>query len=323
MKALRVHARGDLDRLVYEECDAPTVGPGQVLIDVKAAAVGFPDLLLVRGTYQFTPPLPFSPGGEVAGVVSAVGDGVTRVKPGDEVIAVGIWGGFAEKAVFPEASIVPKPASISFPVAAATMVAYGTTLHALEDRACLKAGESLLVLGAAGGVGAAAIDLGRHLGARVIAAVSGPEKRALCDELGAHAVIDYASEDLKERAKSLSNGGVDVVYDPVGGPYSEAAFRAIAWGGRHLVVGFAAGDIPKLPLNLPLLKGAGVLGVFWGAFVAREPDRSREELERIARWVGEGKLKPLVSHSYPLADGAKALAEVAARRVRGRVVLVP
>jgi NADPH2:quinone reductase len=324
MKALRVHVRGELEGLRYDrDLPEPEVGPGDVRVAVRAVALGFPDLLLLRGQYQFQPELPFSPGGEVAGVVDAVGDGVTRVAVGDEVIAVGIWGGCAEKAVFPETNVIRKPRGISFEVAAATMVAYGTALHAFEDRARLQAGETLLVLGAAGGVGASAIDLGRMMGAQVIAAAAGPEKRALCEKLGAHATIDYATEELKERAKALAPAGVDVIYDAVGGPLSEAAFRAIAWNGRHLVIGFASGTIPKLPLNLPLLKGAAAIGVFWGAFLARQPEASREQLERLAEWVAEGKLSPLVSRTLPLAEGRQALADIAERRVTGRIVLVP
>ncbi len=323
MKALVVHERGELDRLLYEDVPEPKVLRGQVLVDVKAAAVGFPDLLLVRGLYQFQPEPPFSPGGEVAGIVSAVGEGVTKFAVGDEVIGIGFYGGFAERALFPEQSVLKKPKEISFEVAAATMTAYGTSLHALVDRALLRRGETLLVLAGAGGVGAAAIDIGRLLGAKVIAAVSSEEKRAVCERLGAEATIVYSNEDLKARAKELSGGGVDVVFDPVGGGYSEAAFRAIAWNGRHLVVGFASGEIPKLPLNLPLLKGASIVGVFWGAFLGRDPERATEQLTRIARWVAEGKLSPLVSRTYRFAEAQTALAELDARRVQGRVVLVP
>lgn len=323
MKALRVHARGDLDRLVYEDIATPEPGAGEVRITVRAAAVGFPDLLLARGMYQFQPELPFSPGGEVAGIVSAVGKGVTNVAAGDEVIAIGIHGGFAEEAIMPAHGVIPKPAGVSFEVAAATMVAYGTTLHALEDRANLQRGETLLVLGAAGGVGAAAIDLGRMMGAKVIAAAAGPDKCALCAKLGADATIDYASEDLKTRVKALTGLGADVIYDAVGGAHSEAAFRSIAWNGRHLVVGFASGEIPKIPLNLPLLKGASIVGVFWGAFHGRDPKRGNEQLERIARWVANGKLSPLVSRTYPLSEGKRALLDVAERKVTGRIVLVP
>jgi NADPH2:quinone reductase len=323
MKALRIHARGDLDRLLYEDAPEPPVGAGQVRVRVKAAAVGFPDLLLARGLYQFQPALPFSLGGEVAGIVDAIGEGVTKVAVGDEVIAIGISGGFAELAVFPEHGILKKPRALSFEIAAATMVAYGTTLHALEDRARLRPGESLLILGASGGCGAAAIDLGKLMGADVIAAAAGPQKCALCTELGARAVIDYANEDLKARTKALTRDGADVIYDAVGGAHAEAAFRAIAWNGRHLVVGFASGEIPKLALNLPLLKGAAIVGVFWGAFHARDPVAGNEQLERIAAWVADGKLSPLVSRTYPLSEGRRALEDIAARRVTGRIVLVP
>jgi NADPH2:quinone reductase len=323
MKALRVHELGGPEKLAYEEAPDPEVGTGQVLIDVKAAGVNFPDLLIVQGLYQFQPPLPFSPGGEVAGVVRAVGEGVDRLKVGDRVIGLGIWGGFAEQMLLGEERVLPMPEGVSFEVAAALTTTYGTMLHAFEDRAKLAAGETVLVLGAAGGVGTASIEIAKRMGAKVIAAASGPDKLEVCRELGADEVIDYAREDLKARAKALSGGGVDVVVDPVGGAFSEPALRAMAWEGRFLVIGFAAGEIPKVPLNLPLLKGCSIVGVFWGSFLAREPARATEQLVRIGRWVGEGELKPRVSRTYPLAEGARALEDLAARRVTGKVVLTP
>ena len=323
MKALRIHELTGVEALVYEDTEPPVVSKGQVVIDVKAAAAGFPDLLLCEGKYQFKPAPPFSPGSELSGTVRAVGEGVDRFAVGDAVIGMGICGGFAEQVMLPAERVMAKPEGVSFEVAAATMSAYGTVMHAFEDRARLQPGETVLVLGASGGVGAAAIDLAKHMGAKVIAAASTDEKLAVCRELGADETINYATEDLKKRAKALSGGGCDVIFDPVGGAFTEAAFRATAWNGRHLVVGFAAGEIPSLPINLALLKGASLVGVFWGSFLAREPLRGAEQLARIGRWVAEGKLSPLVSATYPLAEGREALKKMAAREITGRVVLVP
>lgn len=323
MKALVVHELGGPEKLVYEDVPEPEVGGGQVLVDVKAAGVNFPDLLLVKGLYQFKPELPFSPGGEVAGVVRAVGQGVDRVEVGQRVIGLGIWGGFAERVLLRADRLLPIPDEVGFEVAAATTMTYGTVLHAFEDRAHLSSGETVLVLGAAGGIGTAAVELAKLMGARVIAAASGPEKLAVCRELGADEVIDYSTEDLKARAKALSGGGVDVVVDPVGGTHTEAALRAMAWEGRFLVVGFAAGDIPRVPLNLPLLKGCAIVGVFWGSFLARDPSRAMDQLARIGRWVASGDLTPRVRQVLPLAEGARALEALEARRVMGKVVLTP
>ncbi|AKT40101.1 NADPH:quinone oxidoreductase family protein [Chondromyces crocatus] len=323
MKAVLCKALGGPDTLAVEEVPGLSAGVSEVLIDVHAAAVNFPDLLITQGKYQFKPPLPFSPGGEVAGVVRAVGAQVTRVKPGDRVIGSAVWGGFAEELVVDEARVTPVPDGIDLVTASAFLTAYGTSYHALVDRAALHAGETLAVLGAAGGVGLAAVQIGKALGARVIACASTDDKLALCKEHGADEVINYAREDLKERLKQLTGGeGADVVYDPVGSAYSEAALRAIAWKGRFLVVGFAAGEIPRIPLNLTLLKGCQIVGVFWGMFTTREPSRYREGLEELLRWLAEGRIRPLVSESFPLERAADALRAIEARAVKGKVVLV-
>lgn len=312
------------DALTVGELPLPSPGPGEVAVDVRAAGLNFPDVLLSYGKYQFKPTPPFVPGGELAGVVAEVGSGVTRFAKGDRVAGTLLHGAFAERVVLPEAACVAIPAELPFETAAATLLTYVTTLHALEDRAKLRAGETMLVLGAAGGVGVAAIQLGKLLGARVIAAASTDEKVDFCKARGADEGIVYSREDLKERAKALTSGrGVDVVYDAVGGAYSEAALRAIAWEGRHLVVGFAAGDIPKIPLNLTLLKGCQIVGVFWGMFAMREPERNRAHAERVMAWVGEGKLSPHVDSVFRFDQAGAALRAMEARAVRGKVVLVP
>lgn len=324
MRAVRVHELVGPSGLRVDEVPEPTPGPGEVLIDVRAAGVNFPDVLLSYGKYQFRPHAPFSPGGEAAGVVAAVGEGVTTVAPGDRVATTVVHGAFVERLVVPEGAVVKLPEQVGFEVAAATLLTYGTTMHALVDRADLKAGETLLVLGAAGGVGTAAVEIGKMLGARVIAAVSNDEKLAFCRARGADDGIVYSREDLKERAKQLTHGeGVDVVYDPVGGPYAEPALRSIAWQGRYLVVGFAANEIPRIPLNLVLLKGCQIVGVFWGAFAAREPARSRANAERIVAAVAEGKLRPHVDVTLPFARAGEALTRLERREVLGKVVLVP
>ncbi|HWA37838.1 MAG TPA: NADPH:quinone oxidoreductase family protein, partial [Burkholderiales bacterium] len=278
--------------------------------------------LIIQNKYQFKPPLPFSPGSELAGVVKEVGEGVTRFKPGDKVIAFTGHGAFAEEVKTEAARLVPLPAGMDFNSGAAFILTYGTSDHALRDRGALRAGETLLVLGAAGGVGLAAVEIGKALGARVIACASSDDKLAVCREHGADETINYSTEDLRERIKTLTAGkGVDVVYDAVGGPYSEPAFRSIAWRGRLLVVGFAAGDIPKLPLNLALLKGASIVGVFWGDFARREPKEFAASVRQLGQWFAEGKLKPHVSQTLPLAKAAEALNLMAARKVKGKLVL--
>ena len=324
MKAVLCKAYGPPESLVVEELPPLKAGLGEVVIDVRACGVNFPDVLIIQNKYQFQPPLPFAPGGEVAGVVKAVGEGVTGLRVGQRVIGSTGWGGFAEELALDATRVTPIPDAMDFETASAFLLTYGTSHHALKDRAQLQPGETLLVLGAAGGVGLAAVELGKVMGARVIAAASAPEKLAVCREHGADEVIDYAKEDLKERVKKLTAGaGADVVYDPVGGDFSEAALRATAWNGRFLVIGFAAGDIPKIPLNLVLLKGCAVVGVFWGAFTAREPARNRANIEELLAWFEAGKIRPHISATYPLEQAAVALNDMAARRVTGKVVLVP
>jgi len=313
---------GPPESLVVEDVPSPTPGPGDVIISAKAASVNFPDVLIIQNKYQVKPPLPFSPGSEVAGVVKAIGDGVDNVKSGDKVMAVTTYGAFAEEVKTPATRLVPIPDGMDYPTAAAFLLTYGTSEHALRDRGQLKAGETLLVLGAAGGVGIAAIEIGNALGARVIACASTEDKLAVCREHGADATINYASEDLRERITDLTAGkGVDVVYDAVGGSYTEPALRSLAWRGRLLVVGFAAGEIPRIPLNLALLKGCSIVGVFWGDFARREPKLFAESVRRLGEWYREGKLKPHISATFPLDQAAEALKLMAARKVKGKVVL--
>ncbi len=305
--------------------DLPTPEPqsGDVRVAVKAASLNFPDALIIENKYQVKPPPPFVPGSEFSGVVEAVGAGVDHVRPGDEVIVVGSTGGFATHAIARADSLMPKPAGFSFEEAAAFALTYGTSHHALLDRGRLRAGETVLVLGAAGGVGTAAIQIAKAVGARVIAAVSSDEKGAFCLSLGADAAICYGRENLRDRIKSLTEGrGVDVVYDPVGGDLAEPAFRSLAWRGRFLVVGFAAGTIPSLPLNLALLKGGDLVGVFWGDFVRREPGRSREVVAALSRWYAEGLIKPVLDLVLPMERLPDAYARMARRQVLGKLILV-
>jgi NADPH:quinone reductase len=322
MKAVLCKQFGPPDSLVVEELASPRAGPGEVVVAVKAASVNFPDVLIIQNKYQFKPPLPFSPGSELAGVVKELGAGVQGFRPGDRVMAFTTYGAFAEEVKTEASRLVALPEKMDFVTGAAFLLTYATSDHALRDRGQLAAGETLLVLGAAGGVGLAAIEIGKALGARVIAAASSEDKLAVCRSHGADATINYAAEDLRERVKALSEGrGVDVIYDPVGGPYSEPAFRSLAWRGRLLVVGFAAGEIPKLPLNLALLKGAALVGVFWGDFARREPARFAESVRQLAQWYREGKLRPHVSETLPLEKAAEALKLMAARQVKGKLVL--
>jgi len=316
-------AFGPPESLVVEDVADPTAGPGQVVIDVTASSVTFPDVLMIQDLYQFKPGLPFTPGTEVAGTVSAVGDGVVGIAVGDRVLAGTGSGGMAEKVATSASSVVVLPAGIDLVSAPGFLYAYGTSHHALKDRAHLRAGESLLVLGAAGGVGLAAVELGALAGANVIAAASTEEKLALCREHGAAATINYATEDLKTRIRDLTDGkGADVVYDAVGGPFAEPALRSTAWDGRFLVIGFAAGDIPRIPLNLPLLKGCSVVGVFYGAWTAREPERQRENVAELLGWWQQGRLRPHVSATYPLERAGEALRALADRKVVGKVVVI-
>lgn len=324
MKAIVCKAWGLPDSLTVEELPDPQPAPGQVVIDIKAAGVNFPDVLIIQGKYQFKPALPFTPGSEVAGVVRAVGDGVAHWKAGDRVIAFCAHGGFAQQLAVPAQALMPMPAGMDFDIAAAITLTYGTSHHAIVDRAALKSGETMLVLGAAGGVGLAAIEIGKALGARVIAAASSADKLAVCVEHGADATINYTTEDLREAIKAATGGnGPDVIYDPVGGIYAEAAFRAIGWRGRYLVVGFANGEIPKLPLNLTLLKGASLVGVFWGEYAKREPKASMAAMGQLLGWLKEGKIRPHISARYALQDTAQALNDMAARKVTGKVVILP
>src|SRR5438132_14078291 len=282
MKAVVCKQYGPPESLSFEDLPSPRPGPGEAVVSVRAASVNFPDVLIIQNKYQFKPPLPFSPGSELAGVVKEVGSDVSTVRPGDKVMAFTTYGAFAEEVKTEAARLLPIPEKMDFVTGAAFLLTYATSDHALRDRGALKAGEALLVLGAAGGVGLAAIEIGSALGARVIACASSEDKLAVCREHGADATINYATEDLRKRVQALTEGrGVDVVYDPVGGAYSEAAFRSVAWRGRLLVVGFAAGEIPKLPLNLALLKGAAVVGVFWGDFARREPKGFAESVRQL------------------------------------------
>lgn len=321
MQAVLCKQLGPFEDLTLETVADPVPGKGEVLIDVQAAGVNFPDLLMVRGHYQARSPLPFVPGGECAGVVAATGEEVTRFAVGDPVFAMGLTGAFAERMVAPEASVQPVPDGMSLEVAAGVAVTYGTSYYALKQRAELRPGETLLVLGAAGGVGTAAVALGKAMGAQVIAAASSEEKLDTAGEAGADLRINYTDEPLKDRIKELTGArGADVVYDPVGGDYSEQALRAIAWDGRYLVIGFATGEIPKFPLNLALLKSAQIVGVFWGAWLQRDPATSQRNFDELGKMFADGRLRPRVT-PVPLADFHQALRTIAERRVRGKLVL--
>jgi NADPH2:quinone reductase len=322
MKAVLCKELGPPEKLVVEEVPALKPSKGQVVVSVKAAGVNFPDTLIIQGKYQFKPEPPFSPGGEVAGVIKELGEGVAGWKPGERVIAGSTWGGFAQEIAVEADRLLRMPEGMDFVSGSAFLLTYGTSYHALKDRAQVQAGETLLVLGASGGVGLAAIQIGKAMGARVIAAASSDAKLAVCKENGADELINYASEDLRSRVKAITAGkGVDVVYDPVGGPYSEPALRDMAWNGRFLVVGFAAGDIPKVPLNLVLLKGCSIVGVFWGAFTRNEPEHNRRNNEALMQLFAAGKVKPHIHATYPLERAAEALNDVLYKRVSGKVVL--
>lgn len=328
MKAVVCRQFGPPESLVLEEVPDPTPGPGEVLIEVKAAGVTFPDALVIEDKYQMKATPPFIPGGEAAGVVAALGEGVgagaADPAVGDRVVAsLGLVGAFAERVCVPAASARRIPANVGFAESTGLVYSYGTGYYGLVDRAQLKKGETLLVLGAGGNLGLAAVELGKALGARVIAAASSPEKLALCKERGADETIDYAVEDLKERAKALTDGrGVDIIYDAVGGDYAEAALRAIAWKGRFLVIGFTAG-IPRIPLNLALLKGCQIIGVFLGAMLAKEPETRDAVVGAIDELLEAGRLKPHVSRVYTLEEGPQALRDLLERRVLGKVVVAP
>ena len=311
-----------IDALTWQTLPTPQPGPGQVLIAIKAASMNFPDILIVQNKYQMKPPLPFVPGSEYAGVVEAVGEGVSHLKLGQRVACLSGTGGFGTHTLAAAALCLPLPDAMSFEDAAAFIMTYATSHHALIDRAQLKAGETVLVLGAAGGVGTAAIQIAKAVGAKVIAAASTDEKCALCRQIGADATINYANENLRESLKTLTEGkGPDVVYDPVGGDLAEPAFRSIAWRGRYLVVGFASGPIPALPWNLALLKGASVVGVFWGDFARREPKANTAMLQELAGWYLQGKIKPVIDRVMPMSDLMAAYAHMGSRGVRGKLVL--
>jgi NADPH:quinone reductase len=324
MKAVLCKEWGPAENLVVEEVAGREPGPGEVRIRVRAAGVNFPDVLIIQKKYQVQPALPFTPGSEGAGEVMAVGAGVTSVKPGDRVIVYSGVGSFAEEIIAPAEKVVPMPAGLSFEVAAAFTLTYGTSWHAVRDRAALKPGETMLVLGAAGGVGLSAVEIGKAIGARVIAAASTDEKLAVCREHGADATINYEKEDLREAIKRETGGkGPDVIYDPVGGKFAEPAFRSIGWRGRYLVIGFANGQIPALPLNLMLLKGASVVGVFWGEFTKREPAANAAGMAEMLEWLAQGKLRPHISGTYRLDQVAQALNDMSARKVTGKILIVP
>jgi len=324
MKAVRCTAWGPPENLVMEDMPDLAPGAGEVVVDVRAAGVNFPDVLTIQGKYQMRPPLPFTPGNEFAGAVRAVGPGVTAFAPGQRVIGFTRTGAFAEQALAPVGALLPMPADMDFDVAAALTLTYGTAYHALADRGAVQPGEKILVLGASGGVGLAAIEVGKALGARVIAAASSDEKLAVCAAHGADALINYERGEFRDAIRAATDGrGPDVIVDPVGDKYSEPALRSIAWRGRHLVIGFAAGGIPTVPWNLMLLKGASVVGVFWGDFTRKEVDAHLAAMAQLAAWHGQGKLRPLVSKRYALGDTAQALNDMAARKVIGKVVITP
>ena len=324
MRALLCREFGPVAGLQVAEVPVPVPGDREVLVRVEAAGLNYPDALVVQGKYQVRPARPFVPGMELAGVVDAVGAKVTEFRPGDPVMASTATGAFAERCAVPVEQVLPRPAALAPDLAAASLLTYGTTLHALEDRAQLRSGETVLVLGAAGGVGTAAVSIARLLGARVIAAASSAARLEVGRKLGAEFTIDYVTEDLRLRVKEITGGlGVDVVYDPVGGPVSEAALRSTAWAGRFLVIGFATGEIPKIPLNLALLNERSILGVYWGDWSRRDPRQSAAELARIAGWLTDGRLAPVISARLGLADVPKALDDLLQRRVHGKLLVIP
>ena len=311
-----------VEALQWKEMPTPQPKPGEVVIAIRAASLNFPDLLIVQNKYQMKPPLPFVPGSEFSGVVEAAGGDVKHVKVGDAVAAFGGTGGFATHACVDARLVVPLAEGFAFDDAAAFILTYGTTHHALIGRAQMQSGETLLVLGAAGGVGTAAIQIGKAIGARVIAAASSDEKCELCRSIGADATINYATANIRDELKKLTDGkGPDVVYDPVGGDMAEPVFRSIAWRGRYLVVGFAQGGIPALPLNLALLKGASIVGVFWGDFARREPKAHAAALAELSRWYAEGKVKPVIDDRLPMDRLPEAYARMGSRKVRGKLVM--
>jgi len=324
VKALVCEAWGLPETLVVRDLADPQAGPGQAVVRVHAAGVNFPDALIIQNKYQFTPPLPFVPGSEAAGVVESVGEGVSQVAPGDRVMALTGSGAFAERVQVAAAALTPLPEGVDFATGAALILSYGTAYHALAGRGALQRGETLLVLGAAGGVGLAAVEIGKALGARVIAAASSEQKRRICREHGADEVLDYATADLKSTLATLTAGaGADVIFDPVGGAFTEAALRSCAWRGRHLVIGFANGDIPRVPANLLLLKGCSLIGVFWGRYLKSEPAAWARDLAVLLGWLREGRLRPHIGGRYSLERGAQALSALLARRACGKLLITP
>ena len=324
MKALLCREYGPIDRLRVEEVPSPRPAPGEVVVEVKASSLNFPDALLVQGLYQVKPPLPFSPGLEVAGIVKEAGAGVREAKPGDRVIGSPGHGGFAQECLVPADRLMPLPAGMDFEMASAFLLTYCTSIHALQDCGHLQPGETLVVLGAAGGVGTSAIEIGKAMGARVIAAASSEEKLAFCRKLGADEGIDTSKADLRQRILDLTGGkGADMIYDPVGGALTEAALRATAWRGRFLVIGFASGNIPSVKLNLALLKERQILGVYWGDWTKHDPAGQRRNVERLSGWFGEGKIRPAISERVSLEQAPAAMQRMLERKVMGKVVVVP
>ncbi|WP_193165878.1 NADPH:quinone oxidoreductase family protein [Microbulbifer hainanensis] len=322
MRALVCEEYGTAETLVIAERELPELKESEVRIDVRAAGINFPDSLIIAGKYQVKPPLPFVPGGECAGVISAVGSAVKNFKVGDRVIAMPGMSAFAEQVNVDQKLLVPMPEKLSFEQAAGFCITYATSYYALKQRAALEPGETLVVLGAAGGVGVTAIQLGKSLGARVIACASSAEKLEFCREVGADELINYSEENLKDRIKELTGGkGADVIYDPVGGDYTEEAYRSIAWCGRYLVIGFASGDIPRLPLNLPLLKAGDIMGIFWGSWAQRDPKANLQNFAELLQMVEEGKLNPLTTEVYRFEEYVQAFASITERRARGKVIL--
>ncbi len=324
MKAVLCTSFSSIDDLRIEQVPSLQPSNDEVIIEVKACGLNFPDTLIIQGKYQFKPELPFSPGGEIAGIVKEIGSAVTQLKVGDKVMYGSVFGGFAQEVQAKEAAVFKMPPMLDFVTGASSMLTYGTSYHALVNRANIQKGEIVLVLGAAGGVGTAAIQIAKALGATIIAAASTKEKLDFCKENGADYLINYTTEDLKSKVKEITKGkGVDVVYDPVGDEYTEPALRAIAWKGRYLVVGFAGGDIPKIPLNLALLKGCAIVGVFWGAFVKNEPQQNAQNLQTIIQWFAQGKLKSQIHGKYPLEGVKEAMYAMINKEVKGKIVLIP
>ena len=322
MKALLCRKHGLPSTLVMQETADPIPATDEVLIEVKACGINFPDVLIIQDKYQFKPPLPFSPGGEVSGIIIAVGEKITHLKKGDRVLALCGWGGLAEQVTVKANRVFPMAPGMDFITAASTLYNYGTSYHALKDRAALQAGETLLVMGAAGGVGIAAVELGNLMGATVIAAASSDDKLALCKEKGATHLINYSSEDLRARIKEITGDkGVDVIYDPVGGKLADQTLRSIAWKGRYLIVGFASGEIPQLAFNLPLLKGCAVIGVFWGSFAEKEPKNSMQNLGELLQWLRDGKIKQSIHKLYSLDEGSLAIQDLMDRKVKGKAIV--